>query len=190
MILQLLRPRIASIQVGLLHLSEPFGKLNLTNQLLNLRGEPEELLLELQVFGLLLPADNILEHVQLVLEALDISGRGVQAIHHLLALVFPLDHLDFQLVNSVASILDLLTHLSLKLFEPDLDGSQAPRQLFGTGRLLLRLLLHELDLIDLLPGGLHLPPDVPHLLTVLLLPSLLRVDQVSYHVTHLSLESK
>jgi hypothetical protein len=88
------------------------------------------------------------------------------------------------------SILDLLTHLSIKLFEPDLDGSHAPGELLGTGRLLLCLLLHELDLIDLLPGGLHLPPQLPQLVTVLLLPPLLRVDQVTYHVTHLCLESE
>jgi len=172
----------------LLRQSDPFGKLDLPNELLHLRGEPEELLLELQMLGLLLPADDILEHVQLVLEALDISGRDIQAIHHFLALVFPLHHLDFQLVDPIVSILDLLTHLSIKLLEPDLDGSHAPRQLFGTGRLLLCLLLHELDLIDLLPGGLHLPPQLPQLVAVLLLPSLLRVDQVTYHVTHLSLE--
>jgi hypothetical protein len=52
-------------------------------------GEAEELLLELQVFGLLLAADDILEHVQLVLEALYICGRDVQAVHNFLALVFP-----------------------------------------------------------------------------------------------------
>ena len=171
-----------------MRLSQPFGKLNLPDQLLHLRGKPEELLLEFQMLSLLLSANDILEHVQLVLEALDIGARDVQAIHHFLALVFTLDHLDFQLVDPIVSILDLLTHLSIKLFEPDLDGSHAPRELFGTGRLLLCLLLHELDLIYLLPGGLHLPPQLPQLVAVLLLSSLLRVDQVTYHVTHLSLE--
>lgn len=172
----------------MLRQSDPFGKLYLPDELLHLRGEPEELLLELQMLGLLLPADDVLEHVQLVLEALDISGRDIQAIHHFLALVFPLHHLDFQLVDPVMSILDLLAHLSLKLFEPDLDGSHAPGELLGAGRLLLCLLLHELDLVDLLPAGLHLPPELPQLFSILLLPPLLRVDQVAYHVTHLSLE--